>query len=92
MSGTETNADNPETTTLTLRVTETFLEDIDAAWKEEGYTSRSEFLRHAVRDAVDNPGISRSMLVDIAAAEYERRTGDAETYTREEILELMDDE
>ncbi|AQL41733.1 CopG family transcriptional regulator [Halorientalis sp. IM1011] len=84
--------DDPETTTLTLRVTEQFLKDVDAAWKEEGYTSRSEFLRHAIRDAVEHPGASRAMLADIAASEYAMRKGEGETYGRDEVVAMIDDD
>jgi len=94
MSDTESgrDQDDPKTTTLNLRVTEAFLDDIDAAWKEEGYTSRSEFLRHAIRDAVQHPGLSRSALATIAAEEFTMRKGESEAVSREEVLELMDDE
>ena len=93
MSDSGTNkspSDDPETTTINIRVTERQLEEIDAVWKEEGYTSRSEFLRHAIRDATDYPGVSRSMLASIAAEEYAMRKGETETVSREEILAMID--
>lgn len=83
--------DDPQTTTLNLRVTESFLADVDATWKEEGYTSRSEFLRHAIRDAVDHPGASRSMLADIVASEVAARRGDSEVRNRDDVLDAIDD-
>ena len=86
----ESQSDDPETTTINIRVTERQLEEIDAVWKEEGYTSRSEFLRHAIRDATDHPGVSRSMLASIAAEEYAMRNGETETVSREEILAMID--
>jgi len=64
------DVDEPETTTINIRVTERQLEEIDRVWKEEGYTTRSEFLRHAIRDATEHPGVSRGMLASIAAEEY----------------------
>lgn len=88
----ETEIDDPETTTINVRVTERQLADIDAAWKEAGYTSRSEFLRHAIRDATAHPGASRSMLANIAAEEYAMRKGDADAVSREEVLAMIDDE
>ena len=92
-SGTNSDeVDEPETTTINIRVTKQQLEEIDAAWKEEGYTSRSEFLRHAIRDATDHPGASRAMLVSIAAEEYAMRKGEGEAVSREEIVALMDDD
>ncbi|WP_241987241.1 ribbon-helix-helix domain-containing protein [Halorubrum sp. SD690R] len=71
MSETSTNdpdVDDPETTTINVRVTERQLAEIDAAWKEGGYTSRSDFLRHAIRDATEHPG-----RVTRYAGEYRRR-------------------
>jgi Arc/MetJ-type ribon-helix-helix transcriptional regulator len=87
----EDEAEEPQTTTINVRVTERQLAEIDAAWKEEGYTSRSEFLRHAIRDATNHPGASREMLASIAAEEYAIRKGDADAVSREEVLAMMDD-
>lgn len=85
------DVDDPETTTINIRVTERQLDEIDAVWKEEGYTSRSEFLRHAIRDATEYPGVSRQMLATIAAEEYAMRRGDSESVGRDEIVEMIDD-
>ena len=67
-----------------------FLEDIDATWQDEGYNSRSEFIREALRDAVRHPDLTRESWKEIAAVEQARRTGESETFSREEIL--CDDE
>ncbi|MEZ3117052.1 ribbon-helix-helix domain-containing protein [Halobaculum sp. MBLA0147] len=83
---------DPETTTLNLRVTEQLLADIDVAWKEEGYTSRSEFLRHAIRDAVEHPGLSRDALSTIAAEEYAMRHDEGDAIPRAAVLESLDEE
>jgi metal-responsive CopG/Arc/MetJ family transcriptional regulator len=90
MSNTDTTGDSPEKTNINIRVTETFLEDIDATWREEGYNSRSEFIRDALRDAVRHPDLTRESWKEIAAVEHARRTGESETFSREEILD--DDE
>lgn len=92
MARSDTDEDDPETTTINIRVTERQLEEIDAAWKEEGFTSRSEFLRHAIRDATQHPGATRAMLANIAAEEYAMRRGDGDAVSREEVLSMMDDE
>jgi len=84
------DGDGPKTVQINLRLSEAFLEDIDATWKEEGFNSRSEFLRYAVRDAVKHPGFSREGWKQIATVEHERRTGESESVSREEVLELMD--
>lgn len=95
MSDTDTNKNqdgDPETTTIHIRVTERQLEEIDTVWKEEGYTSRSEFLRHAIRDATDHPGASRDMLASIAAEEYAMRRGEEEAVGRKEMVAKIDDD
>lgn len=87
MSNTDTNdGGEPEKTNINIRLTESFLEDIDATWQEEGYNSRSEFIREALRDAVRHPDLTRASWKEIAAVEHARRTGDSETFSREEIL------
>lgn len=91
MSETDTGGgDDPETTTVNLRLTEAFLEDVDATWRDEGYNSRSEFIRHAVRDAVEHPEFSRGAWKDVAATEYARRTRDVEMAGREDVRERME--
>ena len=51
--------DGPEMVQINLRLSKAFLEDIDATWKEQGFNSRSEFLRYAARDAVKHTGETR---------------------------------
>lgn len=93
MSETDTDGtSDPEKTNINIRLTESLLEDIDATWREEGYNSRSEFVRDVLRDAVKHPGLSRGAWKDIAATEYQRRMGDAESASRDEVLAMMDDE
>ena len=82
--------DDPKTVQINLRLSEAFLDDIDTTWKEEGFNSRSEFLRYAARDAVKHPAFSREGWKQIAASEHELRSGDAELVSREEVIELMD--
>lgn len=91
-TGTDDSGNDPETVTINIRVTEQQLEEIDAVWKEEGYTSRSEFLRHAIRDATQYPGASRSLLASIAAEEYAMRKGEGEAVERDEVVEMIDDD
>ena len=82
--------DEPETVQINLRLGKAFLDDIDTTWKEEGFNSRSEFLRYAARDAVKHPAFSREGWKQIAASEHDLRSGDAELVSREEVIELMD--
>lgn len=47
----------PQKTTVNIRMTETFLDDVDGTWKELGYNSRSEFVRDIPKsdEIVDDP-------------------------------------
>ena len=91
MSGTDAadSDDDPETVQVNLRLTRAFLEDIDATWKEQGFNSRSEFLRHAARDAVKHPEFSREGWKQIAASEHDLRTDEAELVSRSEVKAMM---
>ena len=85
-----TNDDGPETVQINLRLSKAFLEDIDATWQEEGFNSRSEFLRYAARDAVKHPAFSREGWKQIAATEHELRSGDSDLVSRDDIVAMMD--
>jgi Arc/MetJ-type ribon-helix-helix transcriptional regulator len=87
---TANSGDGPEMVQINLRLSKAFLEDIDATWQEEGFNSRSEFLRHAARDAVKHPAFSREGWKQIAASEHDLRSGDAELVSREEVMQMMD--
>lgn len=82
----------PETVQVNLRLTRAFLEDIDATWEEQGFNSRSEFLRHAARDAVKHPEFAREGWKQIAASEHDLRSGEAELVSRDEVRAMMDRE
>ncbi len=87
MSNADTNnGGKPEKTNINIRLPESFLEDIDATWQTEGYNSRSEFIRDALRDAVKHPDLTRESWKEIAAVEHARRTGESETFARDEIV------
>mgnify|MGYP000191631243 FL=1 len=73
----------PEKTTVNIRMTETFLADIDATWEDLGYNSRSEFVRGVLRDAVKHPEFNRADLKAIAASEVDIQKG--RTHSSEEI-------
>jgi metal-responsive CopG/Arc/MetJ family transcriptional regulator len=87
-----TGDDGPETVQINLRLTQAFLDDIDATWEEQGFNSRSEFLRHAARDAVKHPEFSREGWKQIAASERDLRTGATELVSREDVRAMMDDD
>ncbi|PSP56473.1 CopG family transcriptional regulator [Halobacteriales archaeon QH_7_66_36] len=84
-----TDDDAPEMVQINLRLSEAFLEDIDATWREQGFSSRSEFLRYVARDAVKHPDFSRTGWKQVAANEHELRTEDAEFVSRGEVLAMV---
>jgi metal-responsive CopG/Arc/MetJ family transcriptional regulator len=65
----------PEKTTVNIRMTESFLADVDATWKDLGYNSRSEFVRDVLRDAVKHPEFDRADLKAVAASEVDIQQG-----------------
>jgi Arc/MetJ-type ribon-helix-helix transcriptional regulator len=89
MSDADATDDDPEMVQVNLRVARSFLEDIDATWREQGFNSRSEFLRYIARDAVKHPDFSREGWKQIAASEHDLRSG-AELVSREEVLAMIE--
>lgn len=86
MSDADVGADDgPDMTTITLKIPQAFLDDLDATWRAEDFPSRSEFIRWALRDAVKHPSFTRSAWKDIATSEHQRRTGEGRTYSSDEI-------
>lgn len=65
----------PEKTTVNIRMTEMFLEDVDATWEEYGFNSRSEFIRSVLRDALKHPEFNRADLKAMLSSEAEIREG-----------------
>lgn len=89
-------AESPEKTTVNIRMTETFLDDVDGTWKEEGYNSRSEFIRDVLRDAIKHPDFNRADLKAMLASEVEIQDGNTRTSdevkTNHELAGNSDDE
>ena len=69
----------PDRATVQIRIAETFLEDIDGTWEDEGYNSRSEFIRSVLRDAVKHPSFNRADLKALAASEVDIQEGRVHT-------------
>jgi metal-responsive CopG/Arc/MetJ family transcriptional regulator len=67
------SASREDTEQINVRVTESFLEEIDDVWRGRGYNSRSEYIRHVLHDAVENPTFDRDELAALALAEREAR-------------------
>lgn len=70
---------------VNLRLPEGFLADMDEQWQEQGYNSRSEFMREALRDAVYGTRLSKRALEDLLESERQFEVG--ETVSAEEARE-----
>jgi len=76
MSEATTNGDgDDEIVTVNFKLTESFLARIDETWQGRGFNSRSEFIRYALRDAVEYPTFDRDELIALLDAETELRAG-----------------
>ena len=70
---------------VNLRLPKDFLADLDQRWQEQGYNSRSEFMREALRDAVYGTRLSKRALEDLLESERQFEAG--ETVSAEEARE-----
>ena len=51
---------------ITLKLDDKFLEDVDAIVKKEGYQSRTEFIRNALREQV-NKAKMKEIIMELAS-------------------------
>lgn len=70
---------------VNLRLPKGFLADLDERWQEQGYNSRSEFMREALRDAVYGTRLSKRTLEGLLESERQFEAG--ETISAEEARE-----
>lgn len=78
----------PEKTTVNIRMTEAFLEDVDTTWVDHGFNSRSEFIRAVLRDALKHPEFNRADLKAMLTGEVEIREG--RTHSSDEVKAAYD--
>ena len=85
MSGAGTEEDGPEIDKIDFRISRSFLDVVDEAWVERGFNSRSEFIRYALRDAVNHPdgaGFWKDLAISEQQAAEGRTTSSAELKER----------
>jgi Arc/MetJ-type ribon-helix-helix transcriptional regulator len=68
-------SEEDEIVTVNFKLTEAFLDRIDDTWQGRGFNSRSEFIRYALRDAVEFPTFDRDELIALLAAEEDVKEG-----------------
>ena len=79
---------SPEKITVNIRMTESFLEDVDSTWAERGFNSRSEYIRAVLRDALKHPEFNRADLKAMLAGEIEIQEG--QTHSSDEVTADFD--
>lgn len=77
----------PDKTTVNIRITETFLADVDGTWQELGYNSRSEFIRDVLRDAVKHPDFNRADLKAMLTSE--RQIQEGRTHSSDDVKDEL---
>jgi len=82
MSETDANDPDPEIDRINLRISRSFLDVVEASWRERGFNSRSEFIRFALRDAVNHPE-GAGFWKDLAISEADLT--DSEAISSEEM-------
>lgn len=73
---------------ITLKMDDRFLGDIDAIVKKEGYQNRTEFIRNALREKVEESKLKQAMM-EIAHLKgaSKKKTGDEELHQiREKVF------
>ncbi|MGM0371882.1 MAG: ribbon-helix-helix domain-containing protein [Halobacteriota archaeon] len=73
---------------INVRVPQTLLTQIDELWEERGYANKSEFIRDALRDAVNPPTqLSTEALEHLAESREQREQG--ETVSQDEVKDRL---
>ena len=68
---------------ITLKLEDSFLDNIDTIVKKEGYQSRTEFIRNALREKVESSKLKEAMM------ELSKLKGASRKKTSDEELERL---
>jgi metal-responsive CopG/Arc/MetJ family transcriptional regulator len=73
---------------INVRVPQALLSEIDEVWEKRGYANKSEFIRDALRDAVEPPTqLSEEALQHLAESRNQREDG--ETVSQADVKERL---
>jgi len=77
-----------DTENINVRLTPQLLEELDETWQDRGYNSRSEFIRQAIRDSVNQTQLSSAALEALLESSHQARRGEfvSSDEVREEFL------
>lgn len=85
---TETESGDDRMTKINVRVPESLLDRIESAWEQRGYASKSEAIRDALREWVDDPAdISEETLAALETSREQVENG--ETVSAEDARERL---
>lgn len=84
----DSDAGDGEMEKINVRVPPALLAQIEAVWEERGFANKSEFIREALRDAVNPPTqLSETALEHLAESRSQREQG--ETMSQETVKERL---
>ena len=77
---------------ITVKMDNKFLEDIDSVVKKEGYQNRTEFIRAALREKVDEVKLKKAMieLSKLKGKSPKKTTDEERERIREKVFEEFD--
>lgn len=80
---------NTDTENINVRLSGQLLDNLDDTWQDRGFNSRSEFIRQAIRDAVNQTQLSPAALEALLESSQQARRGEfvSSDDIREEFLD-----
>lgn len=77
---------------ITLKLDDTFLKDIDAVVQKNGYQNRTEFIRNALREKLEETKLKEAMLqIAHLKGASKKKTSDEELHRiREKVFDEFD--
>lgn len=77
-----------DTENINIRLTTKLLNELDDTWQDRGFNSRSEFIRQAIRDSVNQTQLSPAALEALLESSQQARRGEfvSSDEIREEFL------
>ncbi|MFP9062020.1 ribbon-helix-helix domain-containing protein [Natrialbaceae archaeon A-chndr2] len=85
---TDSDAGGGEMEKINVRVPQSLLAQVDEVWEERGYANKSEFIRDALRDAVNPPTrLSEEALEHLSESRKQR--GQGEMVSQDEVKDRL---
>jgi len=75
---------------ITLKLDEKFLGVIDSVVKRQGYQNRTEFIRNALREKVEEANLKDAMIANLRGAAKKKTSNEEYEKIREKAFEDID--